>query len=104
MAQRFPMVVSLEYKAFRHGLLIREGVGRTINVGSSGILFHADPPLEPGLRLELSIHWPVPEEMRALVRLHALAQIVRLRDDEAAVRLVRREFKREECEAEEWPQ
>ncbi len=37
--QRFSIVAPLEYKAFRGHVLVREGVGRTINFGSRGILF-----------------------------------------------------------------
>ena len=94
--RRFPIVVPLEYKAFHGRVLVREGVGRTINIASRGILFHADPPLELDLHLELSLNWPVLHETRAHLRLHALGQIVRLSDDQVAVRLVRPEFQKGE--------
>ena len=87
--RRFPIVVPLEYKAFRHGLLIREGVGYTLDISSSGILFQTDHPLESGLRLELSVEWPVLHDPRAHRQLHAFAHIVRLSKDQVAVRLVR---------------
>ena len=87
--RRFPIVAPLEYKAFRHGLLIREGVGYTLDISSSGILFQTDHPLESGLRLELSVEWPVLHDLRAHRQLHAFANIVRLTNDQVAVRLVR---------------
>lgn len=87
--RRFPIVVPLEYKAFRHGLLIREGVGYTLDISSSGILFQTDHPLESGMRLELSVQWPVLHDLRAHRQLHAYAHIVRLMKDQVAVRLVR---------------
>ena len=92
--RRFPIVVPLEYKAFRGSVLVGEGVGRTINIASGGILFHAVPPLEPDSHLELSLDWPVLHEKRAHLRLHALGQVVRLREDQAAVRLFRPELQK----------
>lgn len=93
--QRFPIVAPLEYKAFRRRVLVREGVGRTINFGSRGILFQTDPPLEPDLRLELSIAWPVLHQMRSHLRVHAFGEIVRIKEGEVAVRLGRPQFEKE---------
>lgn len=95
-ARRFPIVVPVEYKAFRGRVLVREGVGRTINIGSRGILFHADAPLESDLQLELCLDWPVLQEKRAPLQLHALGQIVRHGEGQAAVRLFRSEFRKGE--------
>ena len=93
--RRFPIVAPVGYRAFRGRVLVREGIGRTINICSRGILLQVDPPLEPDLHLELSIDWPV-LQMRGHLRLHALGEIVRLRQDEVAVRLVRPQFQQKE--------
>ena len=98
-SQRFPIVVPVEYKAFWGEVCAGEGIGCTINIASKGILFQADPPLEPGMRLQITLEWPVLHEMNVHLRLHANAQIVRLRDDRVAVRLIRPEFQREELHA-----
>ena len=92
--QRFPVVLQLAYKAFRQHTLIREGVGRTIDISSRGILFHPDAALEPGLRLELTIDWPLLHERGAQLRLLAFGEVVRLGEDRAAVRLARHEFQK----------
>lgn len=94
--RRFPIVAALEYRAFRGKELVREGIGRTINIGSRGILFKTEPPLDPDLRLELFVEWPALPATDVPLRLHALAQIVRLGEDGAAVRLFRPEFERRE--------
>jgi hypothetical protein len=94
--RRFPIVAPVGYRAFRGRGLVREGIGRTINIGSRGIFLQVDPPLEPDLHLELSIDWPVLQQMRGHLRLHALGEIVRLRQDEVAVRLVRLQFQQKE--------
>jgi hypothetical protein len=96
-ARRFPIISPVGYRAFRGRVLVREGIERAINIGSTGILLQVDPPLEPDLHLELSIDWPVLQQMRGHLRLHALGEIVRLRQDEVAVRVVRpQKFQQEE--------
>ena len=91
--RRFPVALQLEYKALRHAELIREGVGRTINISSGGVLFEADGPLDRDLRLELSIEWPVYYRKSPRLRLMAFGEIVRVHEKEAAVRIARREFR-----------
>jgi len=95
-ARRFPILAPVGYRTFRGRVLVREGIRRAINIGSRGILLQVDPPLEPDLHLELSIDWPVLQQMRGHLRLHALGEIVRLRQDEVAVRLVRPQFQQKE--------
>jgi hypothetical protein len=94
--RRFPIVAPLKYKAFRGHALVREGIGRTINFGSTGILFQTDPPLESDLHLELSIDWPVLHQMGTHLRVYALGEIVRIKEGEVGVRLIRPQFQKEE--------
>jgi hypothetical protein len=35
-----------------------QGTGKVENIGSRGLAFRADVPLEPGLRLSISMAWP----------------------------------------------
>lgn len=90
--RRFPLVFQLRYKAYRHTVFLREGVGSTIDISSRGILFQPDTRLEPELRLELSIVWPRPPAADAPVRLVAVGQVVRIQENHAAVRIFRHEF------------
>ena len=92
-SRRFPVVMPLAYKVFRHTELIRGGVGRTVNMSSSGVLFRADLPLERGCRIELSIEWPLQDGKREPLRLQALCEIVRTQEEEAAVRIMRHVFR-----------
>lgn len=92
-ARRFPIALQLQYRAFRNAELLHEGSGRTMNMSSGGILFHADVHLEPGLRLELSIAWPVPDERGPHMQLLGAGEVVRIQETDAAIRIRRHEFR-----------
>jgi PilZ domain-containing protein len=94
-ARRFPIVVPVKYRAFRRHLLVGAGTGQSINLASRGVLFRAESQLETGLFIELSIEWPVIDEIWERLRLRALGRVVRIEGDQAAVQLTRRAFKRE---------
>ena len=91
---RFPIIVPIRYKVFHQHELVGEGIGETINVASRGLLFHADHPLEPGLSLELDMELPALPDGSGLVKLRARGQIVRIEDDQVAVRVRRAEYRR----------
>ena len=92
-SRRFPVVMRLEYKLFRHTEFVCQGVGRTVNISSRGVLFRADRPLERDYRVELSIEWPLQDGKREPLRLQALCEIVRTQEEEAAVRIMRHVFR-----------
>jgi hypothetical protein len=92
-ARRYPVALHLQYRAFRNTELFREGLGRTMNMSSAGILFRADAPLEQGLRLEVSIAWPSADQRSPRLQLVGAGEIVRSCETEAAVRIRRHEFR-----------
>ena len=92
--RRFPIALPLQYKVFRGTTLLAEGIGRTMDISSHGILFHAGAHLEPYLRLELSIDWPMFQAPGPPMKLLVFGDIVRIADDEAAVRIMRHELRR----------
>jgi hypothetical protein len=92
-ARRFPLVLFLEYKAFRGAAIVKTGVGRTINLSSAGVLFHADTHLEPGLRLELSIDWPAAPDGNTRMHLFQYGDVLRADEDRVAVRVLRHDLR-----------
>ena len=92
-ARRFPLAFFLEYKAFRGAALVKTGIGRTINVSSAGVLFHADTHLEPGLRLELSIDWPAAPNGNTRMNLLQYGDVLRSDEDRIAVRVLRHDLR-----------
>ena len=69
------------------------GLGRTIDMSSSGLRFQADRPLAVGLRLDVSIDWPVPLDGGVQLQLIVSGMVVRSNDTETAVRIERHEFR-----------
>ncbi len=56
---RFPLDTDLRYQlAGREPTGAVSGTGRVANISSRGLAFRADGPLEPGLRLKVSMAWP----------------------------------------------
>jgi PilZ domain-containing protein len=98
-AQRFPLVLHLEYKAYRGAALVKTGGGRTINLSSAGVLFHADTHLEPGLRLELLIDWPAAPNGSTRMHLVQYGDVLRSDEDRIAVRVLRHDLRVETPEA-----
>lgn len=56
--QRYPLELSVKFQGTRRHCRLA-GVGRTLNISSSGILMSADCSLPVGSHLELSLAWPV---------------------------------------------
>jgi len=90
---RFPLALDLRYTIA--GLRGQEaaGLGRTIDLGSSGLSFTADRPLSIGQRLELSIHWPVLLNAGVQLQLILSGVIVRVDGAITAVEIQRHEFR-----------
>ncbi len=69
------------------------GVGRTVNMSSSGVLFTSEQPLFPGRRLELSVSWPAQLDNKCPLKLVARGKIVRSDAGLAAIEIQQYEFR-----------
>ena len=67
---RFPLNAELRYQIYGRGdgQPIR-GTGQAQNISSKGLAFRADRPLEPGLRLSVSMAWPAKLDNQCMLRL-----------------------------------
>jgi hypothetical protein len=92
-ADRFPIEREVRFKMLskRHGSDV--GLGTTLNMSSSGVLFTTDRALLPGKRLELAISWPAQLENRMALKLVAKGRIVRCESGTAAVEIQQYEFR-----------
>ena len=89
---RFPLVRELRYRpANRRGEPACQG--QTINISSSGTLFTIVEDLAPGMKVELSISWPLKLNDAISMNLVAGATIVRVEGRKAAARFETHEFK-----------
>jgi len=92
-SDRFPIEREVRFKMLskRHGGDV--GLGTTLNMSSSGVLFTTDRALLPGKRLEMAISWPAQLDNRMALKLVARGRIVRCESGTAAVEIQQYEFR-----------
>jgi hypothetical protein len=92
-ADRFPIEREVRYKVLSKKSLDEAGLGRTINMSSTGILFTTEHMLLPGRRLELAISWPAQLNNATPLRLVARGRVTRYEDGRAAIEIQQYEFR-----------
>lgn len=89
---RFPLSEDVTYR-FRHGKLTGGGAGRSINIGSGGVLFTTSDRLAVGRTIELSVNWPALLDGSCPLKFIASGPVVRSEENRAAIRIDRYEFR-----------
>src|SRR5262249_11809936 len=89
---RFPVREEVKYRVM-HGKTESTGAGKTLNIGSGGILFTTEQRLPMGRMVELSVNWPARLGGTCPLKFVATGRVVRSDADKAAVRIERYEFK-----------
>ena len=92
-SDRFPIEREVRFKVLSKRNGEEAGIGRTVNMSSTGVLFTTDHLLIPGRRLEVSISWPAQLNNRCALRLVARGRVVRFDDGRAAMEIQQYEFK-----------
>jgi hypothetical protein len=88
---RFPFEGELEYE----GTFARQaarGTGRIVNISKSGLLFHADTAIAPGMELSICAPWPT-RLGGANLELVIAGRAVRTGSEGTAVRILRYDFR-----------
>jgi hypothetical protein len=91
--RRYEIQLELRWKLIRRRKVMEVGVGRTMDLSSSGILFEAGHPLPVGMNVELSISWPVLLHNVAPLQLVVVGRIVRTDGVRTALRMIQHEFR-----------
>jgi len=91
-ADRFPIEREVRYKVLSKKS-DDQGLGRTINISSTGVLFTTDRLLIPGRRVEVSISWPAQLNNTCSLKLVARGRIVRSEQGRAAIEIQQYEFR-----------
>lgn len=89
---RFPVCEELRYRVLHKSSPV-SGIGKTLNIGSGGILFSAEQKLPLGRTVELSVNWPVRLDGTCPLKFVAIGRVVRADSQYAAVRIERYEFR-----------
>jgi hypothetical protein len=92
-ADRFPIERDVRYRVLSKRAGDEAGEGKTINISSSGVLFHADHMLLPGRRMEVSISWPAQLNEKCALRLVARGRVVRFDHGQTALMIQQYEFR-----------
>jgi hypothetical protein len=79
---RFPLRVEVRYKLLNCNV-VAPGVGKTINIGSGGVLFTTERRLPISRTIELALNWPAMLNGTPL-KFVATGPIVRAEEDRAA--------------------
>ena len=90
---RFPLNEEVQYKVLHRAAAKSSGAGKTLNIGSRGILFTTEEQLPLGRTVELSVNWPARLGGTCPLKFVAVGRIVRSEADRAAVRIERYEFR-----------
>lgn len=89
---RYPITQKIEYKLLSNLEIERCGIGRTVNVSSSGILFEGSDRLPAGSLVEVLMDWPFLKGGTCRVKLVMRGRVTRSDGKRVAVRVSRYEF------------
>ena len=93
-SKRLPIERDVRYKVLGgKKRLIQVGSGRTLNMSSGGVLFTTESALLQGELLELSVSWPALLNNLVPLKLVAVGRLVRVEEKQAAIAILRYDFK-----------
>ena len=92
-SSRFPIERELRYKTLSQRSETITGIGKTLNISSSGVLFSAHHELAVGTRIEVSISWPAQLNDRCLLNLVARGRVARKEAGHLALQIQQYEFR-----------
>ena len=90
---RFPVREQIRYRVLHAKGLPSTGVGKTLDMGSRGILFTTEGRLPMGRLVEVAVNWPVRLDGACPLQFVAVGKVVRSEATKAAVQITRYEFK-----------
>jgi hypothetical protein len=91
--RRYEISLEMRWKVLRRKRTLDSGLGRTIDLSSGGILFEAGRKLPVGLKVQLSIAWPVLLHNASPLQLTVAGRIVRSDSMRAAIQIIQHEFR-----------
>jgi hypothetical protein len=101
--RRFAIEQEVRYKMLYGQRIAETGVGKTMNISSSGVWFSTDNMLTAGMPVELSMNWPVLLNDSCPMKLMVYGCVVRSDERGAAVAIERYEFRTQGSKAFQQP-
>ena len=90
---RFPVREEVRYRVLHAKGSPASGVGKTLDIGSGGILFTTEERLPMGRLVEVAVNWPVRLDGACPLRFVAVGKVVRSEATQAVVQIDRYEFR-----------
>ena len=90
---RFPLTLDVRYSVSHRRAPVEAGSGQIIDLSSSGLRFAAQGPLEPGLKLDVAIDWPVLLDGRVQLQLIVTGVVVWSSGTETALQIQQHDFR-----------
>jgi hypothetical protein len=93
LKRRFHIEQEVRYKMLYGQRLAEAGVGKSVNISSSGIWFSTETMLTIGMPVELSLNWPILLNDVCPMKLMIYGCVIRANERGAAVVIERYEFR-----------
>jgi hypothetical protein len=90
--QRYPISLEVEYQLLDATGVKRKGIGRTVNISSSGILVHLEENQSNVNSIQLSVKWPFLLDGLVPLQWIVRGNIVRADGDSLAVEVINHAF------------
>src|ERR1700682_1097654 len=90
--RRYAIAANLEYRVIYDCEVIKTGIGRTVNLSKSGILFESEQILPAGTEMEVSVAWPVRLRDTVALNLCVSGRVAWSRAERHALTILRSEF------------
>lgn len=94
LQRRYPLELDLEFKIINGDQVVSTGAGRTGNISSGGVLFHADEGVLNGPNVELAVRWPAVLGNAPFLELRIYGRLVRNDSHGVAMRMSRYHFEK----------
>ncbi len=92
-ADRFPIEQDVRYRLMTRKQDSEAGLGKTVNMSSSGILFSTEMDLPLGRQIEVAVAWPAQLNNKTPLKLVARGRVVRVDERTAALEIQHYEFR-----------
>jgi len=91
--QRFRIRQDISYKCLSGEQIFDKGVGKMLDISSSGVRFTTARALNVGENVEVTINWPALIDNKCLMKLVIKGSVVRSDSNNAAVKIEHYEFR-----------
>jgi hypothetical protein len=94
LQRRYPVELDLEFKIIDGDKVVSTGAGKTGNMSSGGVLFHAGDGVANGAHVELAVRWPAVLGNSPFLELRIYGRLVRNDSHGVALRMSKYHFER----------